>query len=249
MERRTLLEIINDVNTSLDYELVSTIGETPESDQVARIIRNEYSKLMDRLDWPHLKVVTELEGLADASRPNFMKVPASISQVTDIRYESTQAGDPNPRIRPITLYEDPNDFLDKVYSRNTSDADVTVYNTLEGIEIWTITNKPPTFCTTFDDNIIVFDAYDNIQDSTLQGSKSVCRALRADAWVETDSFVPSMPINMFSTFVSKCKVVANEQLRQIALNTEARDHQIGLNHMSRQQRIKNAVRKPNYGRK
>jgi len=249
MEKRTLLEIHNDVAVSLDYEEVSTLGETPESDQVARIIRNEYSKLMDRLDWPHLKIVTELNGLGDTARPNFMEVPSTVAMITDIRYDVTKVGDPNQIISKIKFYENPDDFLNKVYSRNTSDSNVVVYNTAEGIPIWTINDQPPTFCTTFDDNILIFDSFDNLTESTLQGSKSIVRALKGSAWVEDDNFTPDIPVNLFSTFVSKCKLVANEQLRQVTLRTEGRDFQIGLNHASRQIRIKNSVRKPNYGRR
>ena len=248
MEKRTLLEILNDVNGSLDYENVNTIGETPESEQVIRLIRGEYSKLMDRDDWPHLNVTTVLTALADVTRPNFMKVPATIAQIDSIRYNSTETGDTNNKITSITYYEDPNDFLDKIYSRNTGDSNVTVFNTAEGIPIWTITDQAPSFCTSFDDDIIIFDAYDSAEDTTLQASKSLVMGLRGSAWVEEDSFTPFMPVGMFSMFISKCKVVANEQLRQVSLATESRDFQVALNRQSRQKRVKNKITKPNYGR-
>jgi hypothetical protein len=249
MEKRTLLEMINDVAISLDYETVNNVSETPESERVANIIRNEYAKMMASLDYPHLKVATQLEGLGDVTRPNFMKVPDLISRVYSIRYDTTESGDTNSRIGGITFYEDPEEFLDLIYSRNTGDDNVEVYTTAEGVPIWTLTDTAPTFCTTFDDNILIFDAYDSAVDNTLQASKSLARGLRANAWVLANNFTPLMPVNMFPTFVSKCKVVANEQLRQVTLTTEARDAQIGLNRLSHSKRVREQKRKPNYGRK
>lgn len=248
MEKRTLLEMVNDVAVSLDYETVNNIGDTPESERIERIIRNEYSKLSDDMSWPHLKVMTELNGLADATRPNFMQVPTTVAQVDEIQYDTTITGDTNRSIKKITICEDPSDFLDIIYSRNTGDSNVSVYNTAEGVPIWTITDKMPEYCTTFDDDVIIFDSYYSAEDSTLQGSKSILRGLRGDTWTTSDTFVPLMPVNMFSTFVSKCKVVANEQLRQVALNSEARDNRVAMNRQRRNKRVKAAVTKPNYGR-
>lgn len=249
MEKRTLLELINDVLTSLDYELINTIGDTPESDRVARIIRNEYSKLMSRDEWPHLNVATELTALGDVTRPNFMQVPSTVANVDHIRYDITETGDTNKIMKTITFYENPQDFLDIIYSRNTGDSNVTVYNTSEGIPIWTITDQAPSFCTTFDDDIIVFDAYNPSEDTTLQASKSLVLGLRGQAWTESDSFVPPMPVNMVAMFTSKCKVVANELMRQVTLTDEKRDYQIGMNRMHRQKRVDSKLQKPNYGRR
>lgn len=248
MEKRTLLEIINDCMVSMDGETVSDISDTPESEQVARIIRNEYSKLMSRLDWKHLKVVDQLDGLADVTQPNFMKVPATIAQIDSIRYDATETGDTNKNIVDVTFYEDPNDFLDMIYSRNTGDSNVSIFTTDDGIPIWTLTDEAPSYCTTFDDDTIIFDAYNAAEDSTLQASKSIVRGLRSSGWTENKDFTPNMPIDMFPLFVSKCKVIVNEQLRQLSLPSELRDSEILLNRQRRKSRVNNVNRKPNYGR-
>lgn len=248
MEKRTLLQMINDVAGSCDYETVSAVSETPESEQIARIIRNEYSKLMDRDDWPHLNLMTELTGLADVTRPNFMQVPDGVATVKSIWYDVTETGDTDKTQREITFYENPDDFLNIIYTRNTGDSNVTVFDTAEAVPIWTLTDTMPTFCTTFDDDIIIFDAYDSSEDTTMQASKSIIEGLRDSAWSNTDSFTPTMPVGMFSMFVSKCKIIANEQLRQISLPTEARDFQIALNRQSRNKRVRGESKKPNYGR-
>jgi len=248
MEKRTLLEMINDVAVSLDYETVNTISETPEAERISRIIRNEYSKFSDHFDWPHLKITTELVGLSDVTTPNFMQLPATVAIVDTIRYDITETGDTNREMQIVTFYENPNDFLDLIYSRNTGDSNVTIYTTSEGIPIWTITDEAPTYCTTFDDDVIIFDAYNSSEDSTLQASKSLIKGLRGSSWTESASFTPLMPVNMFSTFISKCKVVANEQLRQVRLVSEAIDNKAAMNRQVRNKRITNEVRKPNYGR-
>ena len=248
MEKRTLLEIINDCMVSLEYETVSAIGDTEESERVARLIRNEYSKLMDRDDWPHLNTAAELVALSDSTRPNFMRVPATVASVDVIKYDTTKSTDVNNKMTGITIYEDPNNFLEIIYGRNTSNDNVSVFNTSEGIPIWTLTDTPPSFCTSFDDDIIVFDAYDSAEDTTMQASKSVVLGLRGSAWVNEEDFYPPMPVNMVSMFVSKCKVVCNEVMRQVTLPTEARDHQVALNRLARKKRVNSKVTKPKFGR-
>ena len=249
MEKRTLLEIINDVMVSLEYDTVSAIDETEEAERVARLIRNEYSKLSDSEDWPHLKIATQLTALADVTRPNFMQVPTTVASIDVIRYNSTETGDTNNKMSNITIYEDPNDFLELVYGRNTGNSNVSVFNTSEGVPIWTLTDTAPTFCTSFDDDIIVFDAYNSAEDATLQASKSFVLGLRGAAWVNSASFIPPMPVNMFSMFVSKCKIVCNEVMRQVTLVSETRDHQVAQNRFKRQRRLNTKITKPRYGRR
>lgn len=248
MEKRTLLEMLNDVAVSLDYETVSDIAETPEADSIIRIIRNEYSKLMDRDDWPHLNILTELDGLADVLRPNFMQVPAGVATVNGVWYDTTLTADTNKTQKPITYYDDPDEFLEQIYTRQTGDANISIFDTAEDIPIWTYTDRAPSFCTSFDDDIIIFDAYNSAEDTTMQASKSIVRGLRDSAWTESNGFTPTMPVSMFSMFISKCKVIANEQLRQVALPTESRDYQVALNRQSRNKRVRNVAKKTNYGR-
>jgi hypothetical protein len=249
MEKRTLLQIINDVAVSMDYETVNDISDTPEAERIARIARNEYSKLMSIDEWPHLKVVAPLEGLSDVTQPNFMRVPALVAQIDSIRYTSTETGDTDESIGNVEYIENFNEFLDKIYQRNTSDDAIEIFETDDGIPIWTYTDRAPTFCTSFDDDIIIFDAYNADEDSTLQSSKSLCIGLRAVAWEDDKDFIPALPINMFAMYISKVKVVANEQLRQVALTTEANDYQFHFNRLSRKKRVNQPTNtRPNYGR-
>jgi len=249
MERRTLLEIVNDVMYSMDYDPVNDISETPESEQVANMVRGEYFKLAAELDLDTIRMVDQLTGLGDTNYPTTMKIPASVAQVTNIRYDNTETGDSNQTIDDITYYEDPNDFLDLVYSRNTGDSEIDVVNdNVEGVPLFIRNDQGPTYCTSFDGEYIVFDAYNSAEESTLQQSNSIVVGVAADAWSHTNAAYPVLPVRHFSLFISQCKIVCNEQMRQVTLRSEREDRRYLRNKAKREKRLKNSHTKPNFGR-
>lgn len=251
MESRSLLQIVNDVMVSLDLDQVSSITESTEAAQVAAIIRNEYYKLAADEAWDHVLVATRLDGLSDTNRPTMMKLPTTLAEVDVIKYDNTETGDTNKTITDITFYENPNDFLDLVHNRNSGDSNVLVKWTesgSQGVPVFILNDVGPTFCTTFDGTHIVFDAYNAVEDSTLQSSKSIALGLQAAAWTASETFVPDLPVRLFPLFTSKCKITANEQLRQVSLAQEKRDFAKSYNKLQRRHSIENKATKPNYGR-
>lgn len=249
MERRTLLEIVNDVNASMDYEAVDSISDTPEAEQVARLVRGEYFKFASLFEWDHIKTTTKLEGLGDTDYPTTMKIPNTVAQVVGIRYLTTESGADNENISVITFYENPQDFLDKIYLRNTSDDTVDLlYDNAEGIPLFIKTDEGPNYATTFDGIHIVFDSYDSDVDTTLQQSKSVVTGYKASAWINTNSAYPDLNVELFPLFITKCKLICNEQIRQVTLRQESRDFIRMFNRLKRKTRVQVPHRKPNYGR-
>lgn len=249
MEKRTLLEIVNDVATSLDYETVSDIGETPESERIVRIARMCYMEIMSKEDWPHLKVVTRLESLSDPTKPFMLKIPTDLAEIHTIRYETTPDGSDRKTWQTIEYLPFPNDFLDKVLTRDTSRDEIEVYETEEGISIPVYIDRFPSFCTTFDDVHLVFDAFNEDVDSTLQNSKTVVNGISSKGWVNSNTFVPDMPARMFPLYEAKVRVKANEYLRQVRLSEDLYETRSGFNRLRRKTRVSEENRKPRYGRR
>ena len=52
MAQRTLLRLVQDILSSLDSDEVNSISDTPESLQVANIVRTTYEDLVSLLDLP-----------------------------------------------------------------------------------------------------------------------------------------------------------------------------------------------------
>ena len=249
MEQRTLLEIVNDVLDSMDLEQVAGIDENLESQKVHRIIRGQYYLLASEQAWDHVKTVTQLTGLADVTMPTSMQIPSTVAQVNSVRYNTTETGDTNETMTPVTFYENPEDFLDYVYGRNTGEDNVDIVTCPTGQDIWVLNDVGPTCCTTFDGTYLVFDAYNSDEETTLHAANSVVVGLAAAAWTADDSFVPPMPPLLVPAFISKCKVVCNEYMRQVTLREDSIDSRSMINRQKRKRRMQVVKTKPNYGRK
>lgn len=249
MDQRTLLEIVNDISVTLDFETVSDIDETPESERIVRLAKMVYQGLMANGDWPHLKTLTRLEALNDPERPTFLKIPNIIAEITSVRYEITDAGDEKRQFKEVEYFEHPSDFLDKVLHRDTSRDNVEILQNHEGVPIPVFNSQPPTYCTTFDDTYLVFDSYDINIDSTLQSHKSIVEGLRGYHWHNENTFVPEMPGRMFPVYMAKLSLVAGEKLRQTYSQEDAYDARVGISRLRRKSRVIPEKRKPRYGRR
>ncbi len=248
MEKRTLLEIVNDVAASMDYETVSDIGETPESEQIARIARSAYYELLSKDDWPHLKTLVQLQALNDPAKPNFLKVPDDIAEVWNIRYNTTPFGEDKQTSRPIRFYAHPSDFIEKILGRDTTAPNVieVEYN---NIPLYIRNDRPPKYCTTFDDQYIVFDSFDENVDSTLQSSRVLVEGLRSPPWSASNTFTPDLPARLFPVYVSKVRILANSYLRQVRVREDEYDNRTGMNRLRRKMRVSQPIRRVHYGRR
>lgn len=245
----SLLQLVNSVQNSMDSELVSTISETEESEQVLQIIRDVYEALITKEDWPHLKTVSQLTGLGDINRPNFMRIPDTVSEVYEVRYRTRETGTTDEKWSTL-IWLEPEDFLDRVHSRSTSNSEVSTFLTSEGIPIYTNTDKRPEFYTSFDDDILIFDSYISTEDTTLQQSKSIAKILRAPTWSDTDTFIPDLPGKMFPTLLARCKQVANEDLAEKFKRHAIEDSREGKSRMRRvARRAEPSIKRINYGRR
>lgn len=211
--RLTLLEIVQRALDAMNHDNVNTIDATAESTQIAKEAKHVYYEFMDRDDWPHLLVTQPLEAVSDTARPNYLKIPQDVVRIDKVRYEITKSGDSNRTFDTID-YLEPNEFIEYVLKRNSSDTNTTVITTFGGIPLFIRNDQRPYYWTTFDDDYLVFDSYDSDVDTTMQASKSIVHSKVIPAWTHSDTFVPDMPDQMFSTFVAEVTAAAFNYWKQ-----------------------------------
>ena len=232
--RLTLLEIVQSTLDKLGSDSVNSISDTSESTIIAEEAKHTYYELMDRDEWPHLVVNRQLEAVADTNTPNYLKIPKDVSRIDDFRYEIKEQSDTNKYYRQIH-YKNTEDFLQYVHQRNTDEPNVIqVSDITTGIPLWIIDDEPPCFWTSFDDEHIVTDSYDKDVDSTLQQSKSIIRAKVTPTWSSTDTFIPDMPDQMFSTYLAEVAAAAFTYLRQEVSPKDEQRARRGLSKLRRQ---------------
>ena len=212
----TLLEIVQNVLSSMDSDEINSISDTVESQQVTTIVQNVYDDIISRGDLNSNKTLFNLTASTDPTKPTIMTVPDNIDRLDWLKYDCQKVGDAGPNWTEMS-YLTMEQFIDYMHSINPNDTDVAFFDHLvNGFTIrFTFKNDiAPKYYTSMDDNTIFFDAYDNTVDTTLQSSKSLGYGFLATDFVVSDSFVPNLLPNQFSLLINEAKSLAWAELKQ-----------------------------------
>lgn len=93
MANPTLLEMTQEVLSSLDSDSVNSISDTVESTQVATIIKRKYYDIISRGALPDQQVLIQLTASGDATLPTLMYIPAGVVQIDWIKYFDVNPND------------------------------------------------------------------------------------------------------------------------------------------------------------
>lgn len=75
-------------------------------------------------------------------------------------------------------------------------------------------DRQPTYCCIISNYYVVFDSYDNTQDSTLQTSKTMCFGQVIPVFQMVDNFTPDLDARQFQLLLSEAKSLAFYELKQ-----------------------------------
>jgi hypothetical protein len=246
--RKTLLEIVQSVLNSMDSDNVSNINDTIESAQVAQIAEEVYMELMSYKDWDHLYEWRQLEAVSDLTRPNFLKIPDNVSRVEMFKYNTTEVGELNTTYTQVK-YLKPDEFVNIVHQRNSSDTNVDTVDNGNGVLMFIINNKQPEYWTSFDDTYIVTDSYQYAADTTLVQSKSSAWCRVNPTWTANNTFVPDMPSEFFPAYIAEVKSTCHAYLKQQLSQKDEQKARRGLAHARRKERFDRGSNRHDYGRK
>lgn len=250
----TLLDIVQTVLASMDSDEVNSITDTTESLQIAYIARNVFGRMCASGDLPRHMTTFNLTATG-ASTPTLMTKPTTVTNVSWVKYDVHDLTNTYPQFReilPIQLSE----FLRRMHSLNTNDSNVFSYNVVvdgsDTMKIMGLNNVAPRYYTSFDDNTIIFDAYDSSVESNLQSSKTLCFGEMPQQFLLTDSYVPPLNDDQFDLLVNECRSWAHAELKQMAnpkAENAARRGWINLQRKKRTVPLDIALGYlPNYGR-
>jgi hypothetical protein len=249
MAKMTLLEMVQDILSDMESDEVNSISDTVESLQVAQIIKSTYYSIIDGRDYPFLHELFQLDSNGTIARPTHMRLPETIIDLDWIKYNKKKSTETRNKYEKV-IYKNPEDFLDIVNKRDSSSNDVQVVVDSTGIELNILNNKAPEYFTSFDDETLVFDSYDSTIDSTLQNSKLQCFGKRSVVFTLEDSFIPDLPVQMFSYLHNEAKATCFARVKQI---TDVKSEQASVSQKRRMSqdawKVSKGIQYPNYGRK
>ena len=212
--KRTLLEMTQDILSAIDAEEVNSIDDTIEATQVATIIKNCYLDMSSNRNWSGQKRLTQFDHSGTPEKPTHLKAPEGIKELHSFRYNSTK--EEGALVYTDVLYREPDHFLRLVSNRNVDTPNTRQVVDFGGCPICIITNKAPSYWTTFDDTYIVCDSFDENIDDALKASKTQIHATMLPAFRMVDDFIPDMPVEAFQSLFSESKSVAFVEVKQVA---------------------------------
>ena len=213
----TLLSVTQSYLNRTSGFYVDSIFDTDESQQVAQIAEEVFYSLIQKV--PHLQFTTQLGKLdasLDTAKPNYLKIPSSVSRIQDatIEYNCIDTEKGNTHNYNQVKYLHPTEFLSLMRNRNSGTQNTTEIEDYDGTKFLVVNNRNPQFCTSFNGEYLVFDAYDADEDSTLQQSKSRVLWNSEPVFLQSDSFVIPIPEGYSELYRDLVLVECYESLRQ-----------------------------------
>jgi len=249
MPRYTLLEMVQDILSDLDSDEVNSINDSVEALQVAQILKSTYFNIIDGRDWPHLYEFFQLEASGTTDRPTHMHLPDDVIDLSWVKYDCKESGETRDRIKPM-VYKSPEEFTNILEQRDSTDTTVDEVADPTGINLNIHNDRAPQYYTSFDNEYVVFDAYDALVENTLQTSKTQGYGKVYPTWTTSDTFVADLPTQAFSYLLNEAKSTASLRLKQ-APDQKAEQHSVTQRRRMSQDawRIGGGIKYPNYGRK
>lgn len=232
---------------------VSDLDDTVESQQAANIAEIVFHEHINDLFYNSLSEdIIQLESLADSTKPNYLKIPTGVANIhqSTIRYNvvTGATGESTLRWKKID-YLHPEDFLDRIGGRSTNETNTTTVQDFSGVTFVVRTKSAPEFCTSFDQEYVVFDGYDSDVDSVLQQSKNHVRATLQKTFTKSNTYQIDLPEYHHPTYMQAVKSRFREYTMGEALASDLRKSEKGMIKARMKQRVGSyKLQKKRYGR-
>jgi hypothetical protein len=210
--KQTLLDLVQNILSSLDSDEVNSISDTTESLQIATIVKNTYFNILARTTTKRDTDLFQLDSSADVLTPVLMHKPEHVEKIEWVKYYDTVDSDYKyVTIIPIEQ------FLDKVNQLNLTDTNTEEFAfEANGVSFNLLykDDSPPQFCTVVQNHYVIFDSYDKSVDSTLQSSKTLCIGEITPTFLMEDTFIPDLDEQQFPLLLNESKSLAFFELKQ-----------------------------------
>ncbi len=259
--KMTMLEMVQNIMSDLDSDELDSISDTTEGEQVASTIRDVYWQLVSNQVIPEHKSLAQLTS-AGTPAYVFMEIPDTIGEIDWLKYNKIEDGDDDNNFSDVK-YLAPEAFINMLLQRKSSDSNVmSVTDPTSSISLDMIINdQPPTYWTSFDDQYITFDSFDEDVDPVgLVGSKTLLWAtvipeFDTDDMVD-DDFTPDLDDNLFPMLLAEAKSTCFVNMKQTSnpkVEKQSRDQKVfkqnDKHRTAKAEKESTGTTGPNYGRR
>lgn len=252
MAKMTNLEMVKDILNDMDAEDVTAIGDTEESSQVLVILESTfYGLIADRSIPEHKELFTLVE--TDATTPSVMTLQAKVYELDWVQMDVRTDESAGVARRYTNIdWVSPEEFILRTRNRNDTNATVEILNDAlftGGTEVFIRNDRAPSFFTSFDDERLIFDAYNSAIDTFLLAAKSQGYGTVQPSFSRTDAATQDLDSDRFPEFLSIAKNRAIASLKQATNPKEERwERKLIVVGQATRHRTKNLVRQTDFGR-
>ena len=215
--------------SSFSLEEVNSIEDVPESLQIATVVKETYYDIISHKDWEFLNKTFSLEASGSSSKPVLMSIPYRVSNIEFLKYLDEKED------KYVSVnYMHPEDFVNLVTERKTAEnvQEVTGLVSQVSAKFKVYKDRQPSYFTSFNEKDVIFDAYNNMYDNTLQSSKSLCKGAVLPTFLIEDDYEIEMPEEMvWSYLLPEVKSVSSINLLQTANQKEEQRSRRGRHRM------------------
>lgn len=245
---KTLLSIVQDILSDMNGDVVNSIFDTEEAEQVARIVVSTHDNLVSKETWASMRQPVKLTPSGDSEKPTHMTLPTNVKELEAVFYDTRKNTTDKKQYTKLKYYY-PDDFLYKTNNRDSTSTKVKTVVDPSGIELLITNDQPPSFFTSFDDNVLVFDSWDLSLENTLQESKTQVLAYILPTLALQDTAVPSLPLDSFRMLIEEATSRAQWKTREFQDVKSEQEANKQRRTLSRKNwRVNRQQRYPNYGR-
>lgn len=283
MTKQTLLDMTQEILSAMSSDEVNSIGDTSESLQVATIIKRKYYDIVSRGDLPEHNQIFQLNPSLSQMEPTLMFIPDGVGRVEYIKYYNTNPAGSTvvfdstlaenglinsqnanvsnnaPFYQYVTMLPI-NQFLDMINGFDANASNVGAFTFTDNSNKYPSTfnflyenDRQPRYCCILSNFYVIFDAYDNTQDSTLQSSKTQVFGQVVPTFQMVDGFIPDLDSQQFPLLVNEAKALAFYELKQQPHALSAMEVKRQWSTVQKNKSLNNKPsyfdQTPNYGRK
>lgn len=239
----TNLDYVQNILSAMSSDEVNSVSDTTESLQVLQILKTTFFNMVARANLPEQKELYQLDPSLNVLEPVLMFIPEGKKSLEWIKYYDADTAALQYKYVSVIPMQQFLDFVDG-YDPSESYIDTMNFTTNSETFLFNYRNDvQPQYCTVISDYYVIFDAYNNLLDTTLQASKTQCFGLVEPEWQDTDSFIPTLDDGQVPLLLNEAKALAFFELKQIA---HPKAEQEARRQWSSLQRDKSVDNKPSY---
>ncbi len=216
MAKYTALELVSEMLSAIGSDEVEAIDDTTEARQAYDQLKIAYDELIASRQWEFRRQNFLLDSYQRSAQPTRFTIPSQVSEIVYLKYNGKEL-----------YYLMPREFQSLSDERTSGDSNVVsfVYN---GANVRVMNDRAPRYWTSFDDEVIFFDAFETDEETTGfmtsakcsgYGVVDVCKFPTSDI---ADEFIPELPEKFFPLLRAMARERAFFYLKQMDTPSDTR---------------------------